>query len=346
MVARFEIAVIPGDGIGPAVTESATKVLGLLAEIFGFCMQFVTAQAGDRAEKELGKPLPESSYEKIVSSHACLKGPVGETARHVVIPLRQKLDLYANLRPSRSLPRLSKAGKSVDLVIVRENTEDLYRGIEDRAEDYAFTVRVVTRRSSERIAKVACDLAESRRKKLTIVHKANVMRSCELFRDSVRAVARGYPSLEVDEMYVDNAAYQLVRDPGIFDVIVTTNMFGDILSDEAAGVAGSLGTAPSANIGDRYGLFEPVHGSAPTLSEGMANPIAAILSAGMMLQWLSEKYSEPKLEKASRLLQGATQRLLEEGRVLTPDMGGASSTAEVTDQLITNVKFLAETWKS
>ena len=343
MVAKFKIAVIPGDGIGPAVTESATKVLGLLAEILGFDMRFVTAQAGDQAERELGKPLPDGSYEKIVCSHACLKGPVGETARYVVIPLRQKLDLYANLRPSRSLPRLSKAGKTVDLVIVRENTEGLYRGLEDRTEDYAFTIRVITRRASERIAKIACDLAQSRRKKLTIVHKANVMRSCELFKDSVRAVAKGYPSLEIDEMYVDNAAYQLVRDPSIFDVIVTTNMFGDILSDEAAGVAGSLGTAPSANIGDRYGLFEPVHGSAPTLSEDMANPLATILSGGMMLQWLSEKYSEPKLEKASRLLQGATQKLLEEERALTPDMGGASSTSQVTDELTTNVKLLAET---
>lgn len=331
---RYSIAVIPGDGIGPVVVEAALNVLGALSKLFSIEIDFKVLEAGDKTKTQSGTALPNPTLKEVRASHACLKGPIGETAREVILPLRQKLDLYANIRPAKSLPNIPSAIEGVDLVVVRENTEGLYKGIEDKTSEYSFSVRVITKRCSRRIATVAYEIALQRKRKVTIVHKANVLRSCELFRESCLEVARGFPQVETKEMYVDNAAYQLVKDPSQFDVIVTTNLFGDILSDEAAGVVGGLGLCPSANTGDQYGLFEPVHGSAPDIDASKANPIATILSAEMMFEWLSKKYQDLSLAKASRLLESSILNLLERGDALTSDLGGKAATADVAEALV------------
>jgi len=334
---KYSVAVIPGDGIGPIVVEAALKVLGTLSKLFSVDIDFKVLEAGDETKKQSGTALPDLTLEGVRASHACLKGPIGETAREVVLPLRQKLDLYANIRPAKTLPNIPSAVKGVDLVVVRENTEGLYKGIEDKTSDFSFSVRVITKRCSSRIANVAYETALYRRRKVTVVHKANVLRSCELFRDTCLEVARKFPQVETEEMYVDNAAYQLAKDPTQFDVIVTTNLFGDILSDEAAGVVGGLGLCPSANLGDQYGLFEPVHGSAPNIDATKANPIATILSAKMMLEWLSKKYRDLSLAEASKLLERSTLNLLTDGDVLTRDLGGRASAPDVADALVRRI---------
>jgi len=334
---KYSVAVIPGDGIGPVVVEAALKVLGALSRTYSIEIDFKVLEAGDKTKKQRGTALPDVTLKEVRGSHACLKGPIGETAREVVLPLRQKLDLYANIRPAKSLPNIPSAIGGVDLVVVRENTEGLYKGIEDKTSDYAFSVRVITKRCSSRIAKVAYETALHRRRKVTIVHKANVLRSCELFRDSCLEVARGFPQVETEGMYVDNAAYQLVKDPTRFDVILTTNLFGDILSDEAAGVIGGLGLSPSANIGDQYGLFEPVHGSAPNIDASKANPVATILSAQMMLEWLSKKYQDLNLIEASKTLESSVLALLSKGDALTFDLGGKAAAADVADALVRRI---------
>lgn len=334
---RYVISVIPGDGIGPDVIQATLRVLERLASSFSLNLDFRHVEAGDATRTKYGVALPDESYQRISSSNACLKGPIGESAKQVIIPLRQRLDLYANIRPAFTLPNIPAIHHDVNLVIVRENTEDLYKGIEDRTHDYAFGIRVVTRRASTRIAKIAYDLAVRRRRKVTIVHKANVMSACELFSECCREVARGYLNVETEEMYVDNAAYQLVKNPHQFDVILTTNLFGDILSDEAAGVVGSLGISPSMNIGDTFGLFEPVHGSAPDLPKGAGNPLATMMSARFMLNWLVEKHDDIALEQASRRLWDAILETLRKRKALTRDLGGKSTTAEVAEAVIEEV---------
>jgi len=242
--------------------------------------------------------------------------------------LRRALGLYANVRPAKSYP-IQKSMKDVDLVIVRENTEGLYSGMEFELADSAYSIRVITRKATERIARFAFDLAMKRRKKVTVVTKANVLRMSDgLFLEVSRKVAEDYPDVEVEEAFVDVTAMRLILKPQIFDVIVTSNLFGDILSDEAAGLVGGLGLAPSANIGADYALFEPVHGSAPRLAgRGIANPMAAIMASKMMLDYLGESRWAERVENA-------VVTVLEEGKVLTPDLGGSSSTKQVTDAII------------
>lgn len=333
----FRLAVIPGDGIGPTVVQSSQEIIKRLGEKFGISFEFLEAPAGDNALRKTGSALPESSFKTIAQADACLKGPVGESARDVVLPLRQRLDLFANLRPSSALPNVPCLDPRVDLIIVRENTECLYSATEYRAENFALSLRIISEKASRRIMQTACDIARTRKSKATIVHKANVLISDRLFRDVCHEVARNNSDIKVDEMYVDNAAYQLVKDPCRFDTIVTTNMFGDILSDEAAGVAGSLGLAPSANIGDNFGLFEPVHGSAPDISSEDANPVATIRSVAMMLDWLSRAKKAPSLKKASDTLQSAYRRVLEKRTALTPDLGGTSKCKDVTKAVIIEI---------
>jgi len=334
---KYVISVIPGDGIGPVVIQATLRVLEKLILDFSLDFDFKRVEAGDAARAKYGVALPKESYEKISSSNACLKGPIGESAKQVVIPLRQRLDLYANIRPALTLPNIPAMHRDVNLVIVRENTEDLYKGIEDKTREYAFGVRVVTRQASTRIAKIAYDLAVRRRRKVTIVHKANVMSACELFSECCREIAKGYPNVETEEMYVDNAAYQLVKNPQRFDVILTTNVFGDILSDEAAGVVGSLGMSPSMNIGDTFGLFEPVHGSAPDLPKEGGNPLATMMSARFMLDWLAEKHNDSVSEQASRRLWNAILEVLTKKKALTRDLGGESTTTEVAEAVIEEI---------
>ena len=251
----YKVSVIYGDGIGPYIVGRTLELLTWLGDRAGFGMEFVETPAGDRVLEETGQALPEDSFRKIAASDACLKGPVGETARDVIVFLRQRLDLYANIRPFKNLPGVRSKWQGVDLVIVRENTEDLYKSVEDVGVDHAVALLVITRRATERIARVGFEMAAGRRRKLTVVHKGNVVKAYRYFRDVCMEVAAGYRDVEVSEMYVDNAAYQLIVNPQSFDVLLTPNMFGDILSDQAAGVVGTIGVAGSANIGDRFGLF-------------------------------------------------------------------------------------------
>jgi isopropylmalate/isohomocitrate dehydrogenase-like protein len=325
----YKIAVIPGDGIGKTVTSEAVRVLKSTDLKFEF--QFM--KVGYEVFKKVGTPVPENVVSKMKDTQACLFGatttPVGvPNYRSAIVTLRKALDLYANVRPVKSHP-VRDCVRDVNLVIVRENTEGLYSGVEFETEDSAFAVRVITRRACERIARFAFNLTMRRRRKVTIVTKANVMRkTCGLFREVSLLVAKDYPEVEVNELFVDVAAMNLVLKPQVFDVILTSNLFGDILSDEAAGLIGGLGLAPSGNIGDNYGLFEPVHGSAPDIAgKRIANPIAAILAAKMMLDYLGE-------DKWAEQVENAVVTVLKEGKQLTLDLGGSSTTSEVTEAII------------
>ena len=287
-------------------------------------------EAGDRALKAHGKALPDKGWETIRKSDCCLKAPVGESAYDVIIRLRRELDLYANIRPAKSLPNVPSLNPHTDLVVVRENTEDLYSGLESGDEDRATATRVITRRASERIAKYAFDLARGRRKTVTAIHKANVMKKTDgLFLSACRQVATKYPEIAFSDMLVDAAAMNLIRNPQQFDVMVTTNMFGDILSDEAAQVAGGLGLAASGNIGDDFAIFEPVHGCAPDIAgTNTANPTSLLLSAAMMLDWLGRRRGDDRATRASRALYNAVNACLA-NREFTRDLGGSLDTTEM-----------------
>ncbi len=293
--------------------ESALAVLAAA----GVDLNLVPLEIGLCRWKRTGPAMADEDLETIKECDCVLLGaittPPDPNYRSVLLRLRKALDLYANIRPFRSC--------DLDFIIVRENTEGLYSGLEEIGVEESRTLRVITRRGSERIAEAACDLAAGRRK-LTIVHKSNVLRSDRLFLQTCQGVAerRGVP---YDDMLVDAAAYNLVVNPQRFDVLVTTNLFGDILSDEAAGVVGSLGLCASANIGETRALFEPIHGSAPDIAGmGIANPVGAIRSAAMMMEWLGE----PEM---ARRIERAVAHALESG-VKTPDLGGSSGTADVT----------------
>ena len=329
---RYVVAVIPGDGIGPEQTEAALKVLEAVSESYSLNLELHTVEAGDTALKKYGTPLPDDTLDAILEADACLKGPVGESAADVIVRLRIALDLYANVRPVKSYPRLPALRPDIDMVIVRENTEGLYKGLEFRVgDDLAAAIRVITRRGSERIARYAFETAMRRRRKVTCVHKANVMRAtCGLFAEVCREVSEEYPDVEYEEQYVDACAANIIRKPHEFDVILTTNMFGDILSDEAAQAAGGLGLAPAGNIGERYAIFEPIHGAAFDIAgKGIANPVSMILASAMMLEWLGHRHGDDGMVEAGRAVERAVSRVLEEGRVLTPDVGGSSGTMEV-----------------
>jgi methanogen homoisocitrate dehydrogenase len=312
-----KVAVIPGDGIGPEVVKSALEVLVAAGADF----ERVALEMGFGRWKRTGQALSEEDLQIIKECDCALFGaittPPDPNYRSVLLRLRKELDLYANIRPFRS--------SSLDFIIVRENTEGLYSGQEEVGDEEARTVRLITRRGSERIAEKACGIAAERRK-LTIVHKSNVLHSDRLFLRTAQAVAkqRGVPA---EDMLVDAAAYNLVVNPQRFDVMVTTNLFGDILSDEAAGILGSLGLCASANVGESRALFEPIHGSAPDIAgKGIANPVGAIRSAAMMMEWLGEAEMALQIEKAVQLA-------LEMG-VRTPDLGGDCGTQEVAEAVI------------
>lgn len=315
------VAVVAGDGIGPEVVASALDVL----EASGAQFERVGVEVGLGRWKKTGRALWDEDLERILQCDCVLFGaittPPDPGYRSVLLRLRKELDLYANIRPFRSA--------KLDFVIVRENTEGLYSGREEVGEDESRTLRIITRRGSERVAEVACGLAAPDRK-LTIVHKSNVLRSDRLFLDACRRVAE-LRQVRAEDMLVDTAAYNLVVNPARFDVLVTTNLFGDILSDEAAGVIGSLGLCASANVGERRALFEPIHGSAPDIAgKGIANPIGAIRSAALMMEWLGEREMALKID-------AAVQRTLDQG-IRTPDIGGRSRTEDVTRAVIANLK--------
>jgi len=335
-VKSYQIALIPGDGIGPELTEATLKVLDAVQKRFGLGLKIVEVEAGDGCLAKRGVALPQETIETIRNSHACLKGPVGETAADVIVKLRIMFDLYANVRPVKSYPSVPCLRDDIDFVFARENTEDVYRGLEFALDDTTIALRIITRRSCERIAKKAFEMARRRNKKrrVTAVHKANVMRvTCGLFAKVCREAAQLYPDIAFDEQYVDAAAMRLIKEPEKYDVIVTTNMFGDILSDEAAQLVGGLGMAPGANIGENFAVFEPVHGSAPTrVGKHTANPCSMILAAKMMLDWLSEQYEEPRYLAAAEAVEEAVVTTLR-GRMTVPDLGGSAKTLEMASAI-------------
>lgn len=326
----YKITLLPGDGIGPEVVAAAEQVLQALPLEF----EFTRADIGFGAYERLGSPLPDSTLAAIRASDAALFGAV-TTPPNIpgyfspVVRMRQSLDLYANLRPTRSMPHASSR-PGIDIIIVRENTEGLYSGIERLEDDgnKAITERVITRKGSDRIIRKAFDLArQTGRTKVHLVHKANVLRqTCGLFRKVALEIAPQYPDIEMIEMLVDTCAMELVRAPEQFQVIVTTNLFGDILSDEACMFVGGLGVAASGNIGVEASVFEPVHGSAPPLvGTGKANPTATLLASAMMLEHLGE------LDQAKRL-RDAVEACIAAGET-TPDLGGNLSITEMTEKV-------------
>ncbi len=332
---KYRICLLPGDGVGPEITTATMQVLNALQDHLGEKLEIRLVDGGDSYYEKHGQSLPNETIVAIRDSDACLKGPVGSTAMDVSVRLRQIFDLYANIRPAKSYPNVPSLRQDVDLVIVRENTEDLYKGFEFQFNETSVALRVITKKACVRIAEYAFTLARERKKKSVVaVHKANVMRkTCGAFVAACKEVAGNHDEISFSDMLVDTAAMNLIRKPDSFDVIVTTNMFGDILSDEAAQVVGGLGMAPSANIGEKLALFEPVHGSAPDIAgQGIANPLSMILSAKMMLEWIGLTHKDEHYSKAAALLQKAVEKTLLAG-VKTPDIGGTSKTSDVASSV-------------
>lgn len=327
---KYKIAVIPGDGIGKEVMEATISVLDALDINFDYNY----ALAGDECYEEKGTPLPQETIDIIRESDACLFGAAGESAADVIVKLRQELKMYANLRPIKAYPSTNSLFDNIDFMIVRENTEGLYiAGEEKETDDGAIARRIITREAEERIINYAFKYAKNNNKhKVTAVHKANVLKKSDgLFKKIFYEVGENYPDIEKEDFYVDATAMYLITQPQNFEVIVTTNLFGDILSDEGAGLVGGLGLIPSANIGENGALFEPVHGSAPDIAgQGKANPIAMMLSAIMMLRHLGENAAADKFD-------AAILKILNQGNVLTEDLGGSSSTMEITLEIKKNL---------
>jgi len=328
---KHKITLIPGDGIGPEVTGATISVL----RATGFEAEWETFVVGAEALSRYGDPLPQDMIESIKRNKVALKGPVatpvGTGFVSSNVRLRKALDLYANLRPVKSLKGVPSRYENVNLIVVRENTEDLYSGLEHEVvPGVVESLKIITDRASRRIAKFAFEHARREgRKKVTAIHKANIMKMSDgLFLNCFREVSTDYPEIEANDLIVDNACMQLVIDPTQFDVLLLENLYGDIISDLGAGLVGGLGVAPGANIGEEIAVFEAVHGAAPSIAgRGIANPTALLLSAVLMLKHLDER------EKALRI-QAALEKVLAEGKALTRDLGGQATTLDFTDAII------------
>jgi len=338
----YKVTLIPGDGTGPEVIHAARRVL----EATGVAFEWDVQRAGAEVMEERGTPLPEEVLDSIRTNGVGLKGPIttalGSGFRSVNVAIRQKLDLYANLRPARTIPGVRSRYEDVDLVVVRENTEGLYAGIEHYAipGEVAESVKLITRRASERIVRFAFSYArDNGRRRVTAVHKANVLKFSDgLFLQVAREVAQEYPDIESEDRIVDNMCMQLVQKPELYDVLVCPNLYGDIVSDLAAGLVGGLGVAPGANIGDGLAVFEPVHGSAPRYAgQNRVNPTATILSGALMLRWLGEKVAAEEVERA-------VAEVIAEGRYVTYDLKPdrtdptAVGTQEMAEAIISRVR--------
>ena len=327
------ITLINGDGIGPEISDSVVKII----EKSGLEIDWDVQTAGSDVIEQEGTPLPQRVLDSIIKNKVALKAPVttpiGKGFRSVNVQLRKALDLYANLRPCKNLPAIETRFNNVDLVVVRENTEDLYAGVEEQIdENTAHSIKIITRQASERICKFAFDYAvKNNRKEVCAVSKANIMKLSDgLFLESYRKIALNYPQTKQREILVDNLCMQLVQDPTRFDVLVLPNLYGDIVSDLTAGLIGGLGVAQGANIGKDCAVFEPVHGSAPDIKgQNKANPTALLLSAIEMLKYINENNYAQKIENA-------LFKTLSEG-YKTADIGGTLSTTEFTDKIISNL---------
>jgi len=325
------IALIPGDGIGPEVTEAAVRVI----ESLGVDIEWELLEVGAAAFSRHGKPVPDEVLDRIKELGVALKGPastpIGGGFSSPNVTLRKGLDLYASLRPVRSLPGVRSRFENVDIVVVRENTEGLYSALEHLVvPGVAESLKICTEKASTRIARFAFEYARARgRRKVTAVHKANIMKLTDgLFLECARKVAREYGDIEYNELIIDNVCMQLVVDPTRFDVLLMENLYGDIVSELCSGLVGGVGVVPGANYGKRTVMFEAVHGSAPDIAgKNLANPLGLILSAGLMLEHIGET------EAAGRL-NAAVMSLLQDGDSLTPDLGGNAGTRQMTDALI------------
>lgn len=353
----YQIAVLPGDGIGPEVVREGLRCLDAAREaVDGFRLRYEMLPAGAGEYRENGNPLPERTVERARTAHAILLGAMGlpevrwadGTEMVPQIDLRLRLDLYAGIRPVRwydGVPAVlaGKRPEEVDFVIVRESTEGLFASLGNGVvlrDEVAVDQQVITRRGTERVCRAAFECARARARKrgrrgrVTCVDKANVLRSMAFFRRVFTEVAARYPDVDADHGYVDAVALRLIRQPEAFDVLVAENMFGDILSDLGPGLAGGLGIAPSADIGDEQAVFQPTHGTAPDIAgQGIANPLATILSAAMLLEWLGERHADPPVREAGARVHAAVARGLAEGSVLGPDLGGCLSTAEIGERV-------------
>lgn len=329
-----KVTLIPGDGIGPEVTGAATKIL----DAAGANIEWETVEAGIGVVSKYGKPLPDEVLDSIKKNKIALKGPlttiVAKGFASVNVELRKKLNLYANLRPVRNVPGIQSRFKDVNLVVIRENTEDLYSGIEHIvAPGVTESMKIITKEASTKIATFAFEYAKKRgRKKVTAVHKANIMKVSDgLFLDCAQQVADNYPDIEYQEIIVDNLAMQLVLNPAQFDILLLTNLYGDIVSDLCAGLVGGLGMVPGANIGDEYAVFEAVHGSAPDIAgKGVANPIAVIFSSLLMLRHLGMNDVADRIREAVHKVTASREHL-------TPDLGGSATTRQVTEAIISEL---------
>ena len=332
---RHPAVLIPGDGIGPEVTEAACRVVAAA----GVEMDWETVEAGAEVVAKYGQPVPESVLHAVRKAGVALKGPIGTPVgggfKSANVTLRQSLDLFASVRPVKSVPGAPSRYEGIDLILVRENTEDLYAGLEHRvAPGIVESLKVVTEAASLRIAEYAFALAEREgRREVAVVHKANIMKLSDgLFLECARRVAKRHPSVAFREIIVDNCAMQLVRDPSQFDVLLLGNLYGDILSDLAAGLVGGLGVVPGANVGESCALFEAVHGSAPDIAgKGVANPTAVILSCVMMLRHLGETAAAQRVESAVR-------GVLSERANLTRDLGGTAGTEAFTRAVVARLQ--------
>jgi isocitrate dehydrogenase (NAD+) len=330
----MQVVLIEGDGIGPEVTNAARRVVAAT----GVKIDWVKAPAGLRAAEQLGEPLPDETLEMIRRYRVALKGPcttpVGKGFRSINVRLRQGLDLFASVRPVRTLPGVKTPYEKVDLVVVRENTEGLYAGLEHEVvPGVVESVRLITRPAAERIVRFAFELARTDGRRLvTFCHKADVMRLSDgLFLECAREVADEFPFIEFDEKPIDNVCLEMATDPSKFDVLVMENLFGDVISDLAAGLVGGLGVVPGANLGQRYAVFEAVHGSAPDIAgQGLANPIALVRSAAMLLEHIGHRPAAGRIERS-------VVKTLQAGVGLTRDLGGDGTTATITDQLVKNL---------
>ena len=325
------VTLIPGDGIGPEITRVVVQIL----EAAGFRPKWEKFLAGDTGLKELGTPLPPELLESVSRTRVALKGPVktpiGTGYKSVNVTLRQHFTLYANFRPIESLVGIESKWSDLDLIVVRENTEGLYSGIEHEVvPGVVESLKIITRKATERIAHFAFKFARrTRRKKVTIIHKANIMKMSDgLFLSASQEVGRLYPQIECEEFIVDNACMQLILRPERFDVLLLENLYGDIISDLAAGLVGGLGVVPGVNYGDDCGIFEAVHGTAPDIvGKGIANPIALLRSAILMLKFLRQGKIASRIDHAMR-------QVIREGKTRTPDMGGKATTEEVSRAII------------
>jgi len=335
---KWKVAIIKGDGVGPDVVNAALLVMDAIKNKFNLDIEYVPAEAGLNCVDKYGTNLPKETLELLKKTDCVLKGPTTTPEGANSLPsanvgIRKYFDLYADVRPNKTLPNVPSIKPNVDMVIVRENTEGMYSGLDFRVnQETTIGIRVITRKACERIVKYAFELAESRKKHVTLVHKGNVLKVSDgMFKDIFYEEARKHPNVKADDAHVDAITQWFIKQPEFYDVLVTENLFGDIISDEAAMIVGGIGTGASANIGERYAMFEPIHGSVPKYT-GMdkVNPIGTIMSVKMMLDWMGYK-------DAGKAVENAVYKVLEEGKVLTYDFGGTAKCSEVGKEIASKI---------